>query len=204
MPLGSKLAINSIMNRFRLVFFAMLLILVTLLTVNTGVFAQDGGPNRKEVDLVLNKVYEVFIGNGGVFLDKSRHIGTLVVKAEEFNRPESWFIFTQRILDIQVYDKDGQEFETVYGLIRVYFNLDKVQYDRWIEPDNNMSIWYFDELNGGWHKCVTHWESTPGLPRGRLWCVVHHYTRYGLAWTKPTLVMKLEKANAALTASPTP
>jgi hypothetical protein len=184
---------------------APVLVAVVIATMgNMPAQAQDDGPTvRKEVDLVLNREYELIIGNGGVYMDNSRHIGTLIVKAEEFTRTTSWFNFTQRTLDISVVDKDGQEFDTVYGVVRVYFNLDKVQYDRWIEPDNNMSIWYFDEPAGGWKKCVTHWERVAGLPKGRLWCLVHQYTRYGIAWTKPTLVMKLAKA-AAQTATPTP
>jgi hypothetical protein len=66
-----------------------------------------------------------------------------------------------------------------------------------------MSIWYFDEVAGGWHKCVTHWEPTPGEGQGRLWCLAHRYALYGLAYTKPTLIMQLIK-QGLITVTPTP
>jgi hypothetical protein len=157
----------------------------------------------EEVRLEFNKDYDVFIGNGGIFIDNSQLKGTLVLKSQEFppERTMSWHKFTQRLLDFRVYQEDGDPFEWVYGVVRVYFNLDDAQYDRWVNKQNNMSIWYKDELNGGWRKCVTHWESVPGQPKGRLWCVVRHYTQYGLAWTQPTIIMKMAKLG---TATPTP
>jgi hypothetical protein len=164
---------------------------------------QGVGPQRKEVDLVMNRSYDVFIGNSGVYMDNSRHIGTLVLNTSEWpDRPNSWHMFTQHLLDVRVYNKEGDPFTTVYGLVRVYFNLDDFQWDKWRDEDSNMSIWYFDELNGGWYKCTTHWEQVPGEPKGRLWCLVHRYALYGVAYTKPTLLMKLIKAG--LVPTPTP
>lgn len=166
---------------------------------------QGEGPLRREVELVFNKPYEVFIGNGGIFIDNSQMRGTMVLQSEDWSRVQSWHQFTQRILDFQVYDRNGKPFEWVYGNVRVYFNLDKFQYDKWIDEEANMSIWYFDKLNGGWRKCATHWEPAPGLPKGRLWCLVRYYTRYGLAWTQPTMTMKLIKQGLiTVTPSPTP
>jgi hypothetical protein len=114
-----------------------------------------------------------------------------------------WHVFTQRLIDVHVYDKDGGAFDTVYGLVRVFFTLDKFQYEKWNDPESNMSIWYFDDKLGGWHKCVTHWEPAPGDNKGRLWCVVHKYALYGLAYTAPTLRMKLIKSGV-ITVTPTP
>lgn len=168
---------------------------------------QGEGPLRREVELVFNQPYDVSIGNGGVFLDNSQMRGTLVLRAEESRGKFglSWHQFTQRIIDFQVYERDGDPFEWVYGNVRIYFNLDKFQYDKWIDEEANMSIWYFDKLAGGWKKCPTHWEATPGLDKGRLWCLARHYTRYGVAWTQPTMVMKLIKLGTiTVTPSPTP
>ena len=70
-----------------------LAILFALLATNfQSVFAlEDGGFVKREKDIVFNKSYEIFIGNGGVFLDNSRHIGKLVVKAREpVNRQTLW------------------------------------------------------------------------------------------------------------------
>lgn len=180
-----------------------LLALFVLFNVSQAL-ADEGGPQRKEVDIVMNKSYELFAGNAGVFLDNSRHIGTLVIKTvDPTRRPGMWHYFTQRLIDVRVYDKDGDEFDTVYGLVRVYFNLDDYQWQQWNDPQSNMSIWYFDEPNRGWHKCTTHWEPAPSLSRGRLWCPVHQYALYGLGFTRPTLVMQLIK-QGLITVTPTP
>lgn len=181
-----------------------LLVVFTLVNVTQAWADEGGGNRRKEVDVVMNKSYELFIGNAGVYLDNSRHIGTLVVKSIEPTRRERmWHIFTQNLIDVRMYEKDGGQFTSVYGLVRIYFNLDDFQYKKWNDPVSNMSIWYFDELNGGWHKCTTHWEPAAGLSRGRLWCLAHRYALYGLAYTQPTMTMKLIK-QGVITATPTP
>ena len=175
-----------------------LVLLVALLGLNFQQVSalEDGGFVKKEKEIVFNQSYEIFIGNGGVFLDKSRHIGTLVVKAREpVNR--GWQVFTQRILDVRVYNTEGKQFEEVFGLVRVYFNLDDYQRNKWNDPASNMSIWTFDEVNGGWSKCKTRLVDSSKYPHGRVYCFVDHYGIYGLAWTKPTLKMKLEKAKSS-------
>jgi hypothetical protein len=166
---------------------------------------QGEGPLHREVDLLFNRTYEIFIGNAGIHIDDSAMRGTLVLDAQEWDRVQAWQMFTQRIIDIQMFEQDGDPFEWVYGNVRIYFNLDKFQYDKWIDEEANMSIWYFDKLAGGWRKCTTHWEPAPGLAKGRLWCLVRYYTRYGLAWTQPTLLMKMIKLGTiTVTPSPTP
>lgn len=190
---------NKVLYRIALFLLPVILLAVSVMPAIASQQAQ-----RKEVKLEFNKDYDVSIGNGGIFIDNSQFRGTLVLKSEEFpaERVNSWHKFTQRILDFRVYQNDGDPFKWVYGTVRVYFNLDRGQYSRWVDKKNNMSIWYFDELGGGWKKCVTHWESTPGVPQGRLWCVVRHYTRYGLAYTQPTILMKMLKLGTK-TATPT-
>ena len=191
------------------IIFRIALFLLPVLVLAAGVFPAQAFQQvmREEVELVFEKDYDVFIGNGGIFIDDSQYRGTLVLRSEEFpeDRPMSWHKFTQRILDFRVYQEDGDPFKWVYGVVRVYFNLDDAQYDRWVNKQNNMSIWYFDELAGGWRKCLTHWESVPGLSKGRLWCVARYYTRYGLAWTQPTILMKMIKlGTVTVTPSPSP
>lgn len=192
------------MNRFLKPFIVFLFVAVLATIVSEA--RADGGDNplKREVPLVFNKSYDISIGNGGVYIDNSRHIGTMIVKSiEPVRRPLMWHYFTQNLIDVRVFDKDDKPFANVFGLIRVYFNLDKYQYQQWSDPASNMSIWYFDETLGGWHKCVTHWEPVAGNAKGRLWCVIHRYALYGLAYTKPTIIMKLIKAGI-ITVTPTP
>jgi hypothetical protein len=182
------------------------ILLVAVLVTMVREARADGGDNplKREVPLVFNKSYDIFIGNGGVYIDNSRHIGTLVVKSiRPTHRPLMWHVFTQNLIDVRIFDKDDKPFTTVYGLIRVYFNLDKFQYQQWSDPVSNMSIWYFDETLGGWLKCSTHWEAVAGAAQGRLWCPIHRFALYGLAYTKPTIIMKLIKAGI-ITVTPTP
>jgi hypothetical protein len=187
-------------------FIAIVVIVLVVTFVPVSAF-QGEAPQRREVKLVFNQSYDISIGNGGVFIDNSQMRGTMVLHTEESRGKFglSWHQFTQHIIDIDMFEEDGDPFEWVYGNVRVYFNLDKFQYDKWIDEEANMSIWYFDELNGGWRKCPTHWEATPGVVKGRLWCLVRYYTRYGVAWTQPTLIMKMIKlGTVTITPSPTP
>lgn len=191
---------------YRVALFALPIVVLLAVWVMPALAFQDEPPIRKEQHIELGQDYDVFVGNGGVHIDNAQYIdSTLVVKAEQ--PPQHfgmyWHQFTQRTLDIQIYDRNGDPFLWVYETVRVYFNLDKFQYDKWVDEDANMSIWYFDQPSGGWRKCVTHWEAVAGLPKGRLWCMVRHYTRYGLAWTQPTLLMKAIKLGT-VTVTPTP
>jgi len=188
----------------RWLLFAIVVIALVLTFVPVSAF-QGEGPLRREVDLVFDQTYEVTIGNAGIFIDNSQMRGTMVLQAEESRGKFglTWQQFTQRIIDFKVYDRNGDPFQWVYGNVRVYFNLDKFQYDKWADEDANMSIWYFAQPEGGWRKCPTHWEPAPNLPKGRLWCLVRYYTRYGLAWTQPTIIMKMIKLGT-ITITPTP
>lgn len=175
----------------------LLLLLTTFLAINfQQAFAfEEGGFVKKEKAVRIGKDTEIFIGNGGVFIDDSPVSGTLVVKAREpVNR--GWQVFTQRILEVRVFDEDGREYDQHIGLIRVYFNLDAYQRNKWEDPASNMSIWVFDEIHGGWSKCKTRVLDSAQFRKGRLYCYVKGNGLYGLAWTKPTLRMKLEKAKA--------
>jgi hypothetical protein len=197
-------------SRSRIISRGLLFVLPAILLIASVVPAsafQGEGPLRREQELVFGQKYDVSIGNGGISIDDSQMRGTLVLKAEDVTRKFglTWHQFTQRIIDFQVFDRTGDPFEWVYGNVRVYFNLDKFQYDKWVDEEANMSIWYYAQPGGGWRKCPTHWEATPGVVKGRLWCLVRYYTRYGLAWTQPTLVMKLIKGGSiTVTPSPTP
>jgi hypothetical protein len=188
----------------RALFFALAAAILLFAVIPVSAF-QGEGPLRREVDLVFDQTYEVTIGNAGIFIDNSQMRGTMVLRAEESRGKFglTWHQFTQRIIDFQVFDRNGDPFQWVYGNVRVYFNLDKFQYDKWVDEDANMGIWYFAQPEGGWRKCTTHWEPAPNLAKGRLWCLVRYYTRYGLAWTQPTIVMKMIKLGT-ITITPTP
>ncbi|MBX3048908.1 MAG: hypothetical protein KIT46_01245 [Anaerolineales bacterium] len=187
---------------FRVALFALPVVVFLFSAIPASAFQRV---ERREVELFFDRDYDVSIGNGGIFIDDSKYRGTLVLRAEEFpdDRPDSWHKFTQRILDFQIYREDGKPFLWMYGLVRVYFNLDKIQYDKWKDQESNMSIWYFDHLAGGWRKCFTHWQPQAGNPYGRLWCAADRYTRYGVAWTQPTILMKMIKLGT-VTVTPTP
>jgi len=163
----------------------------------------SGAADRKfpppiEIDLEFDKQYEVNIGRAGVHIPNSAMQGTLVFWKEEGNlrNYSSYHVFTQAWANVEAYDPLGKQFDRVFGSVQMFFDLDVLQRRIYDEgSDRNMSIWYFDTFEGGWQKCPTG-LANPGrsvAPYGRLVCPMTLFGRYGIAWTLPTLVMKLEK-----------
>lgn len=169
----------------------MSLVFLTIALHPVSAFVEREGQIRREIKLKKGQSAELFIGNGGVFIDEVVYNGTLVI----ISRPRvnrGWHVFTQRTLEIRVFDEEDQPVDRVVGLVRVFFNLDRTQRVRWNDETSNMSIW-FRPQGSAWQKCVTHLVEESGYPHGRLYCLVKSYGLYGLAYTRPTLIMKLEK-----------
>ena|SRR3990172_5481120 len=181
-----------------------LLLAVAMLAVNFAeTFAQEDGERRKQrfVEIVKGKDYDISIGNAGLFLEDARMEGELRMTVLQWTN-RGWQQFTQRVVDFRVVDESGRHLDTVFGFVRVYFELSLVERRLWEEDTSNMSIWVRNEAVGGWTKCRTRLEDSPQHPQGRLSCLIDQFGVYGLAYTSPTLKMKLEKANQA-TATPT-
>ena len=155
-------------------------------------------PPPIEITLEFDKQYEVNIGRAGVHIPNSAMAGTLVFWKEEGNlrNYSSYHVFTQAWANVEAYDPQGKQFDRVFGNVQMFFDLDVLQRRIYDEgSDRNMNIWYFNTFEGGWRKCPTG-LANPGrsvAPYGRLVCPITDFGRYGIAWTLPTLVMKLEK-----------
>lgn len=160
--------------------------------------------DRLEVQVDFGDYIDISIGNSGVSQEDSGYRGTIVV--EKYESPPdftSWRIWTQKYMDVRIYENSGRLYDATFGIMQVYFDLDRTQRNIWETRGSNMSIWHYDITVGHWVKCPTiisfHLED---YPHGRLSCSLRSFGLYGLAWTQPTIEMKLTKA--ALTATPTP
>lgn len=160
-----------------------------------SVFAQRP-TDRVEVQLDFGNQFDVSIGNSGISQRNSGFRGTLVV--EKYESPPdftSYYIWTQKYMDVRIYDNDGRLYDSIFGILQVYFDLDGTQRNIWDTRGSNMSIWHYDITVRHWVKCPTmityHLED---YPFGRLSCAVRSFGLYGIGWTQPTMEMKLTKA----------
>lgn len=188
-------------KRKRMQMALLMLMLFSLLAAGGAqVFAsppQDRKPPEPiEIELEFGEKYEVSIGRSGVHIPSSSMKGTLRFEKEpnERNYEGAWHVFTQAWAIVNGYDEDEKEFERVFGNAQIFFDLDVTQRRYYDDPDRNMSIWYYDTFEIGWVKCPTALVRVgPAAPHGRLVCPMTYFGRYGVAWTLPTLEMKLDK-----------
>lgn len=161
--------------------------------------------DRLEVKVDFGNQFDISIGNSGVSQRESGFRGTIVV--EKYESPPdftSWHIWTQKYMDVRIYENSGRLYDSIYGILQVYFDLDSTQRGIWERPDSNMNIWHYDITVGRWVKCPTiitfHLED---YPHGRLSCAISSFGLYGIGWTQPTIEMKLTKAGPSPTPTPT-
>ncbi len=188
------------MNKRRILTLAAALVLILAVVALTYQTAsanepRQRGERKKEVKMFYGNSYDISIGRSGVYFANTYYdnVTAVIEKTDADNR--GWRYFTQGIMSVHVYDEDGVAPDRFLGAVQVYFNLDLQQRKKYDDPDSNMSIWYKDEWGvGQWVKCPTFLVKSKAAPRGRAVCYASDFGDYGLAWTWPTLRMKLEKA----------
>lgn len=190
------------MKKKRMILVAVLLLAIIAVAASwqTALASpRQRGGQKKEVKMYYGNSYDISIGNSGVFFANTYYdnVTAVIEKTEAENR--GWRYFTQGILSVNVYDADGVPPDRFLGATQIYFNLDINQRKKWDDPDSNMSIWYKDEWEAGvWVKCPSFLVKSKAAPRGRVVCYASDFGDYGLAWTWPTLQIKLEKALRAI------
>lgn len=187
------------MNKRNLFLIVTCLVLVFLAVGTTWETAQaaprERGETKKEAKLYYGNSYDLYLGNSGVYFANTyyNNMTAVLEKAEPYNR--GWRYFVQGILTIDVVDENGVQADRFLGAVQVYFNLDTDLRHKWDDPDANMSIWYKDEWDeGSWVKCPSFLVKSKAAPRGRVVCYATDFGDYGLAWTWPTLKVKIAKA----------
>ncbi|MDH3942634.1 MAG: hypothetical protein OEV06_00885 [Anaerolineae bacterium] len=176
---------------------------IALVVLVAGVFAWQSvfaakPIQRKEVSVDYGDYYDISIGNSGVSQEEAAFRGTIQVEKYEHppNYGLAWHVWTQNLMDVRFYGEDGRLMDKVYGIVQVYFDMDRSERELWRTAGSNMGIWYYDVWVGRWVKCPTtitfHLED---YPNGRLACPITGYGLYGIGWTQPTMEIKLTKAD---------
>lgn len=131
--------------------------------------------------LVYQNALDISLGKGGVYFPSSNYTGKATL-----NRIEPVDIkgmtFTQRWLDIHLYDSTGKEFKNVYGFVYIYFNLNVEDRAAWNQ--GKLSIYHYNEAKKTWEKSETYLLPNKNVPHGRVRVLVQEFGLYGLAITR--------------------
>ncbi len=131
--------------------------------------------------LVYQKPLDISLGKGGVYFPSSNYSGSAVL-----SRPDSvktkQITFSQRWIDIHLYDSNGKEFKNVYGHVYVYFNLNVEDRAAWNKE--KLSIYHYNESKKIWEKSETHLLDNKNVPYGRVKVLVNEFGLYGLGITR--------------------
>ena len=163
--------------------------------------------DTKELVIDFGDSFDLSIGRSGVSQASSGFSGTAIIEKYEHppNYGLSWHVWTQRLMDVRIYDTTGRIYPFMNGIVQVYFELDPTQRKIWDRNGSNMSIWHHDIRKGRWVKCPTAIVfDLQHYPDGRLVCPITYFGLYGVGWTQPTMEMKLTKAGPSPTPTITP
>jgi hypothetical protein len=129
----------------------------------------------------FGRTIDLYLGNAGIFMPSSNYLGTVELRrmTEHQSTRGLDFVFVQRLLEFTIADNTGRDFNQVFGINYIYFNLDRQQRLAW--EDGALSIMHYDDDEGKWVECLaTHLVTTKNEPHGRLACVPTQFGVYGL------------------------
>ena len=129
-----------------------ILILATVVAIGIGTWQVAFASTKVARDLRVHTVdidfgdeQDIWIAGAGVYIPYSQMRGTLIVHRPDHEENYNWrpTVFTERLLDVRVFDNDGREFDRTYGFVYVYFDLDRLEQNAWFRTDR-LSIWHYD------------------------------------------------------------
>jgi hypothetical protein len=131
--------------------------------------------------LVFQQRADIFSGRAGAFFPSSNYTGfaTLQRLDPTGDLRDRNLEFAQRLLELRLFDQQGNEFERAFGLNYVYFNLNRMDRIDWQTGD--LSIYRLEPDSETWVKCPSHLVESKNPPHGRLACVVPDFGVFGLA-----------------------
>lgn len=132
-------------------------------------------------EATFGRTIDLYLGNAGIFMPASNYLGTVELRrmTEDFSAPTRDFRFAQRLLEFTIADNTGRDFNQVFGINYIYFNLNRQQRLAW--EDGELSILHYDNREGKWDECLaTHLVTTKNEPNGRLACIPTQFGVYGL------------------------
>jgi hypothetical protein len=133
-------------------------------------------------NLTYQKPLDISIGRGGVYFPNSLFTGTA-----ELNRIDpvntKKLAFTQRWMDIKLFDVSGKPIRTVKGFAYVYFILNVEDRAAWNKE--KLGIYQYNEAKKIWEECDSRLILDKSAPYGRLsFLITDGYGLYGLAVKK--------------------
>lgn len=131
--------------------------------------------------LVYQKPLDISLGKGGVYFPSSNYTGSAVLtRLEPVDTKQ--IRFSQRWIDIHLYDKGGKEFKTVYGYVYVYFNLNVEDRAAWNKE--KLSVYHYNVAKKIWEESETQLLANKNVPYGRVKVLVQEFGLYGLGITR--------------------
>ena len=158
--------------------------LITVITI--AVIIGEWQPVKAQTNfLTINHPLEpyqeidVSLGRAGIYFPNSHYKGSLIL-ARLNPEPTEKINFTQRWIDIQIYDSNGREIKTSSGYVFVYFNLDQNSRLAW--DQGLLSIFHYNNSKDIWKECKTRLVADKNAPYGRVrTLIVKDFGLYGLA-----------------------
>ncbi|MCJ7624301.1 MAG: hypothetical protein MUO76_12425 [Anaerolineaceae bacterium] len=136
--------------------------------------------------LVYHKSLDISLGRGGVYFPSSNYTGKAVLTRIESENTEK-LNFSQRWLDIRLFDSNGKEYEMVYGYVYVYFILNVYDHAAW--DKGKLGIYHYNEAKESWEECNSNLFVEKCAPYGRLGCqITDGFGLFGLAIDELTTV----------------
>lgn len=166
------------MNNRKTILILVGFILVFALALGYGDTVK-AGTNSITKPLVYQKPLDISLGKGGVYFPSSSYTGKAVLTRIEPVDTRK-LTFTQRWLDIRLFDSKGKEFKTVYGYVYVYFNLNADDRAAWNK--GKLGIYHYDQAKKVWVECETQLLAGKNAPYGRVrHLITKEFGLYGLA-----------------------
>jgi hypothetical protein len=167
---------------FFLAFLALVMALNSLGLTFSGALAADPTLSKK---VVFGKEYdEVVDGKVGVYMPSSAFDATLglTLTTPDSSKPfkDTQMKFVQRWANISMTRTNGKQFDQVFGLIYLYFNLTEA--DRKLYDEGRLSIYRYIAEDKDWKACdALVFLKNENKPNGRLACVISKFGQYTLA-----------------------
>jgi hypothetical protein len=134
--------------------------------------------NSISKSLVYQKSLDISLGKGGVYFPSSAYTGTVVLTRIE-PIPTKDLTFTQRWIDIHLFESTNKEFKIVFGYVYVYFNLNVEDRAAW--EKGKLSIFHYRQDKKIWEECETRLIADASAPYGRVrFLITEEYGQYGL------------------------
>jgi hypothetical protein len=134
--------------------------------------------------VTYQRAADIYLRKAGVYMPSSNYTGKAVLKRLEPSgkHADTDLTFAAPLLDFTLLDPDGDEFEIVWGINYVYFNLDSEARAAW--DDKELAIYRYDAGKDDWMLCPSFLVRDDSARHGRLTCFINKFGLYALAREK--------------------